>query len=338
MKLTMDLGAQGYQVFIKEGILHKAGQLANFTQKVLLVTHEDVPASYIKTLAAQCGQVFVHKLPGRDKSLQAVEPLLRRMQELQMDGEDSLAALGGTRVMDLCGVAACLYRRNVHLCLVPTTLTAQCDTAVGGWFYLNQNGYKNLSGLCMQPEVVIADPGLLQTLPPRSLHSGLAMILKTGLSLNRDLFEELEQSEGTYHWERLIYLNLLYRKGLLERDPAFTGEAQLACFGHPLGYALESAGHFEQLLWGEALALGMLPLLENRTLARRTLALMKKLGLPCKLPPTLDSPGPYLDASPHRIKDTYSLVRVKTLGQGYQEHLPREELRLLMADYFKIAL
>lgn len=70
-----------------------------------------------------------------------------------------------------------------------STLLAQVDASVGGKNGVNFEGYKNMVGTFNQPDFVLCDLSLLQTLPEREFRAGLAEIVKAGLIADPGLFE-----------------------------------------------------------------------------------------------------------------------------------------------------
>ena len=84
-------------------------------------------------------------------------------------GRDGLVvALGGGVVGAVTGFAAASWMRGVSWAVVPTTLLAMVDSAVGGKTGIDLRG-KNLVGAFHQPYGVVADLAWLATLPPREV-------------------------------------------------------------------------------------------------------------------------------------------------------------------------
>ena len=333
MKLTMDLGPHSYDIVIKRGVLARAGLLANLTGRVMLVTDAGVPESYVKTLAAQCGQPVVHTLPvGKGtKTMETAQDLHRHLLQAGFCRNDTLAALGGGTVGDVAGFAASTYRHGMALLQFPTTTTAQCDSAIGGLNFLDLGDFNDMLGTLHQPAFVVVDPDLLATLPARHFASGLAQALKTALVASGDLFAILEHAVIEENIERILYLSLLCKKNIIERDEEGTDERLLLRFGHTLGQGIEAAGKPSAFLHGEAVALGLLPFVESRALARRARAVMRRLGLPLKHPYTPAQLWPYIQNDATHQEGAFIVTRVKTLGQGYLERMIEEELSLLVS-------
>src|SRR5206468_3391330 len=91
---------------------------------------------------------------------------------------------------------AATFARGLPLLMVPTTLLAQVDSAVGGKVGVNHPRAKNVIGAFHQPAGVWVDTATLQTLPPRELCCGLAEVVKYGVILDAPFFDELEEQAG----------------------------------------------------------------------------------------------------------------------------------------------
>ncbi|HAT98102.1 MAG TPA: 3-dehydroquinate synthase, partial [Acidaminococcaceae bacterium] len=72
------------------------------------------------------------------------------------------------------------FLRGIAFVQIPTSLLATVDSSVGGKVAVDLPGGKNLVGAFYQPKAVFIDPDLLQTLPVRYLHDGLAEVIKYG--------------------------------------------------------------------------------------------------------------------------------------------------------------
>lgn len=336
MKLTMDLGQRSYDIIIKNGALEKAGLLANLGGKVMVVTDEGVPEQHVKCILNQCGsgKVFVLPKGEQGKSVQQWQAILSKMLENGFARTDAVAAVGGGMAGDVAGFAAAAYMRGINFYQFPTTTLSQLDSSIGGKTALNLDGVKNIIGAFHQPSLVVADPKTLDTLPRRHWSNGLAEALKTALIGSTELFEILEKEDIEKNIERILYLGLRYKKSVVERDETEQGERKLLNFGHTIGHAIEAAGGLENgeegFLHGEAVALGMLPMLESRTLVRRTRAVMRKLELPLKHPYSPEELMGYIQQDKKRSDDKITVARVKTLGQGYLETIDMEELELIV--------
>lgn len=336
MKLIMQLGNRSYDIVLKEGSLQRTSHLCNLNRKVLVVSDAGVPEKYVKTVLAQCKEGYSLIVPQGEgsKSVAAWQQVLQRLLALGFGRGDAIAAVGGGVVGDLAGFAAATYMRGIDFFQMPTTTLSQIDSSIGGKVAINLDGAKNIVGAFYQPQLVVIDPDTLKTLPRRHYINGLAEALKAGLLGDEELFRIFEEEDIDDNIQRIIYLSLLYKKGVVERDETEQGERKMLNFGHTIGHGIEAACGLgdgdEALLHGEAVALGMLPMIESRTLQRRVRAVMKKLGLPLSYNCSADDILRYMQADKKRDGAKFTVVRVKTPGHGYLETIDGEELALLV--------
>jgi 3-dehydroquinate synthetase/shikimate kinase len=181
------------------------------------------------------------------KSLGAVERLWR---ELRLARDGTIVAFGGGCTTDAAGFAAATYLRGVRWVAVPTTLVGQVDAAIGGKTAVNLPEGKNLVGAFHWPARTVIDPRLLETLPEGEQRAGLAEVVKTGLLEGEPLWE-LPVTE-------LVSRCAAYKTAVCMRDPHEEGERAVLNLGHTFAHALETAGGFERVSHGEAVALGLL--------------------------------------------------------------------------------
>jgi len=192
--------------------------------------------------------------------------LERLTSELLNDGIDRgglVIALGGGVIGDLTGFAAGILKRGIDFVQIPTTLLAQVDSSVGGKTAINTPEGKNLVGLFHQPRMVIADTGVLKSLPKRELLAGYAEVVKYGALGDGDFFAWLEKngqaalSGDPAAIDHTVAHSCQMKADIVARDERETGDRALLNLGHTFGHALEAATGFSQrLLHGEGVAIG----------------------------------------------------------------------------------
>lgn len=297
----------------------------------MVICDDDVSGKAVKTLLAQCGTPVLFTLPHQEssKSIDNWHRVAAKMLEEGFGAGDTMAVLGGGAACALSRFAAATFLGGISLCLFPTSATAQMDAAMGGKAALNLGGTVDVLETLYHPSVVVVDPDLLDDQAPRQMAAGLAEALKIALMCSDELFSILESDDYAINLERIIYLSLLYKKGIIERDEAGKGEGILLDFGHALGRGIQAADSASALLHGECVALGMLPMIENRTLLRKTRAILRRLGLPLNYKCDKNEVLRYVNHDKHREGNTITVARVKTAGHGYLEKITMDELALL---------
>lgn len=202
------------------------------------------------------------------KSLQEASALLDWLLGGGIERGDVVVALGGGVVGDLAGFVAAIVLRGVGLVQLPTSLLAMVDSSVGGKTGVNHALGKNLIGAFYQPPLVVADPHVLRTLPPRDLRNGWAEIVKHSMiectatgTPEPVLLPWLEGRTPVGglgepgELAALIAHNIRLKAAVVRADEREAGLRRILNYGHTLGHAIEAAGY--RYLHGEAVALGM---------------------------------------------------------------------------------
>ncbi|URW76214.1 3-dehydroquinate synthase [Sphingomonas donggukensis] len=267
------LGARSYDVVIEAGGLARAGawlQPLSRGRTMAIVTDENV-RPHLATLqtalnAAGVASEAIVLPPGEgSKSWATLEALTDRLLDLGVERGDHVIALGGGVIGDLVGFACSMLKRGCGFVQVPTTLLAQVDSSVGGKTAINTRAGKNLVGAFHQPALVLIDPQVLDTLPPRDLRAGYAEVVKYGLIDDPEFFAWCEGNAaallaGDPDARAYAIAHAVAAKarivGADERET--TGTRALLNLGHTFGHALEAeAGFSDRLLHGEGVAAGM---------------------------------------------------------------------------------
>ncbi len=198
------------------------------------------------------------------KTLTTVERLCRELARGGADRRSLIVALGGGVVGDVAGFVAAAYARGIRIVQVPTTLLAQIDSSIGGKTGVNLPEGKNLVGAFHQPRLVITDPHMLRTLPPRQYRSGLYEAIKHGVIGDEMLFRFLERRLGEVLKQRPTELGWMLERCIrakaevVSADERESGLREILNFGHTFAHALEAATRYRRFLHGEAVGWGMI--------------------------------------------------------------------------------
>jgi len=254
-----------YDIQIANGLLADAGAaLARiFPQKRLAVVSDDTVwglygQRFSDSLASAGVEFFPTVVPPgeQSKSLRGLQTLTEFFAVMHLRRDEAVVALGGGVIGDLAGFAAATYMRGVAFAQVPTTLLAMVDSSVGGKTAVNLDNGKNLVGAFHQPRLVLADPGVLTTLPAREHQSGMAEVIKYGMLFSPALTETLLQ--GDLDMVETIAQCCTLKAGLVARDEHDHNERMLLNFGHTFGHVIEKLGRYTAHTHGEAVAMGMM--------------------------------------------------------------------------------
>lgn len=338
MKLTMQLGERSYDIILKRGCLSNLYQFINLgNRKVFILTDSGVPAQYAQAVLAQCSDGMIYTVPQGEgsKSLKVYGQVLQAMLDFGMTRRDLLVSVGGGVVGDLGGFCAASYMRGIDFANCPTTTLSQVDSSIGGKTAIDLGETKNIVGAFWQPKVVLVDFDTLETLPRRHYVNGLAESIKMGLISDPELFALFEQGRPEDNIEQIIYRSLRAKKNVVEQDEREQGCRACLNFGHTIGHGIEAVKgvrgrRTNGLFHGECVALGMLPMIESKSLAKRTRAIYRSLGLPVRTGVDKHKVLEYMQHDKKSQGDTITVIRVPGLGCWRADRIPVSELPALL--------
>ena len=292
-----------YRVHVGHGLIRQVGRLLpdlTEAQRIVIISSAGDLTVGEQLAAAVAGRDWdVHQLmvpPGSSarpvKSLAMLGELASGLAELAVHRGDLLLGVGGEEICDIVGFLAATYNRGMPLALVPTTLEAQADSAVGGKCSLDLPEGTNLLGLLHQPVLVVSDVELAAARSGADYSAGLAEIAKHALLADQELLRFLvERGAELMARERVTLTRAVRRSVEIKADIVTSDEREQGAraqlnYGHTFSRAFAAAdpGQPGQLSLGLMAAahlahrLGWLSVSEVD--AHRTL--LQALGLPVR--------------------------------------------------------
>jgi len=279
----------------------------------------------------------------KTKSLTTVESLYSHFLEHGADRSTFVVGVGGGVVCDIAGFAAATYMRGLRYGFVATTLLAQVDASVGGKNGVNFQGYKNLVGVFRQPEFVLCDLTMLETLPETELISGMGEVVKHALIADAPLFDFLEQnSRGALGLDlnviqRMVIDSVRIKSTVVAEDETEKGMRRVLNFGHTVGHALEKLTRIQH---GAAVSVGMVVACRISMLkgylpsedVQRVERLLQGLSLPISTSETIEHIMDAIRKDKKRVSDHIHFVLLKRIGEATVEEIPLVELKAMISE------
>jgi 3-dehydroquinate synthase len=341
-RLEVSLAERSYPIIIGSGLLANPATWQPLVQarQVVVITNDHVAPLYLQKVQASLSELGLKPveivLPDgeRFKTMETFGQIMDALMSHHIERKALLIALGGGVIGDMVGFAAACYQRGVPFLQVPTTLLSQVDSSVGGKTAVNHPLGKNMIGAFYQPQAVVIDLEVLNTLEQREFSAGMAEVIKYGAALDAPFFDWLEASIDRLmgrNVEALAYAisrSCAIKAQVVAADEREAGLRAVLNFGHTFGHAIEAGLGFGAWLHGEAVGCGMVIAadlsvrLGQLTDAERVrlVRLIARAGLPTTPP---DWPAEqYLAAMAHDKKAEAGAIRYVLL-QG----LGRAELR-----------
>ena len=305
--VEVELGDRTYPIYIGSGLLAGGDLLRKHVpgNTALVVTNETVAPLYLDRVVAALSEggeirVEVVILPDGEqhKNMDVLMKVFDKALDARLDRQTTFVALGGGVIGDMTGFAAASYQRGVHFVQIPTTVMAMVDSSVGGKTGVNHPAGKNMIGAFYQPRCVLIDTDTLSTLPDREYASGMAEVVKYGLIRDADFFEWQERNVDALMARdgdvmvRAIERSCVNKAEVVALDEKEGGIRATLNLGHTFGHAIETGIGYGEWLHGEAVSVGMVMAADmserlgwtDKSVARRTLDLLKKFNLPVDVP------------------------------------------------------
>ena len=274
------------EIFRQAGLTGKIGLISNITVGAL---HADRVVADLRAAGLEVARCLIPD-GERYKTLDTLRTIYDALIEAELDRDSVIIALGGGVVGDVAGFAAATLLRGVRLVQMPTTLLAMVDSSVGGKVAVDHPRGKNLIGAFKQPELVLADIALLETLPPAEYRSGLAEAIKHGVIAAPSLFEHFERGGRGDELAPLAEA-IRVKIEVVQEDPFERGRRAVLNLGHTFGHAIELLSEY-CMRHGEAVSIGMVAAartaemmgLAKPELVARLVGCLTCQGMPSHLP------------------------------------------------------
>lgn len=290
-------GEQPYEVVVGTEVLDELPALVGAAARTVAVIHPaglpELSRPVVETLAKAGYEVVALPVPDGEaaKSVEVAAELWSALGRYGVTRSDVVVGVGGGATTDLAGFVAATWLRGLKVVLVPTTLLAMVDAAVGGKNGIDTPEGKNLVGAFLPPAGVLCDLAALPSLPKPDYVAGLAEVIKGGfiadpaiLALIEDDPDGAVSPEGQ-HARELIERKIRVKAEVVGADLREAGPREILNYGHTLAHAIERHEDY-RLRHGEAVAVGMVYAAElsrlsgHADLVERTRRVLESVGLP----------------------------------------------------------
>jgi 3-dehydroquinate synthase len=338
-------------IIIEKGILKEAAEFCRtkstdrMPSKICIVTDSNVAKLYLEYLEEKLASLsiplFRHIIPAGEeyKTLETVSGIYDTLSDYQFGRDDMIIALGGGVTGDIAGFAAATYLRGMrHLIQIPTTLLAQVDSSVGGKTGVDLPRGKNLVGAFRQPDMVLIDPEILDTLPEDIFKSGMAEVIKYGCIWDPTILDLVSKDDYKNNMIELIERCVSIKIKVVEEDETETGLRRILNFGHTVGHGAEKIGNYRSLSHGEAVAVGMAAAVKmgdsigitKDGCYERLISVLQRFSLPTGLTYPVEAVFEAMLSDKKKQGDGIYFIFIEDFGKTLVKKIPVTELKEMM--------
>lgn len=202
--------------------------------------------------------------PGeKSKTAETILSIIDAAIKANFTRKDMFVGIGGGVICDLAAFAASIYKRGIEIQLVPSSLLAMVDAAIGGKTSCDIDDYKNIIGTYFPASKIYYFPSFIKTLPENQYNSGLAEAFKTGLLFDKELYlifkdsSEKVLSRDKDTLDQIIKKSVKAKGNIATKDFLDEGIRTHLNLGHTFGSALENIAGLGAITHGAAVAWGI---------------------------------------------------------------------------------
>ena len=266
--ISCQSNSRAYDIVIQKNCFHHVIEDLSHNRKYIIICDSNVRNHYgdplFNAITAEKIKCDIISFPAGEsnKNLNTFSYLHEQIA-LRLDRNSCIITLGGGVTGDMGGFVASTYMRGISYIQIPTSLLAMVDSSVGGKLGVNSSIGKNVVGVFNNPEKVLIDPSLLETLPEKYLIDGMAEVIKHAILSGEKYVSFLEKnSKGIFEFNsslliQLISLSVQYKVSVIEQDEREAGIRKILNYGHTIGHALEETIGYQNISHGYAVAIGM---------------------------------------------------------------------------------
>ena len=303
-RITIKTKTKLYPIYFGNGILDDVGILIKKNlpnvKKICIISDKNLPLAILKRLSKSLKKykpkIYRLSTSEKIKNFKLANEIIEDLLNNNFNRSDCVIAFGGGVLGDLSSFIASLIKRGVNFVNIPTTLLSQVDASIGGKTAVNSIQGKNLIGTFYQPDFVLTDISLLDSLPHREMICGYSEILKHSLILDRKFFlwlcknaKKLINNKDKKILKKAIIKSCKIKSKIVSQDEKEKNLRMILNFGHTFAHGFEKAMNFSKKLnHGEAVLLGMMVACklayDKKKLSKNELELLQKHYYNLKLP------------------------------------------------------
>jgi len=273
-KILIKTKSKKYPIYFGNKILGTIGKLIKHNipnvKQICIISDRNLPSVSLKNLSKSLKRynlkIYKLRVSEKIKSIKVANKIIEHLLKSNFNRSDCVIAFGGGVVGDLSAFISSVTKRGLKFVNIPTTLLAQVDAAIGGKTGINSNEGKNLIGTFYQPEFVLADLSMINSLPHREMICGYGEILKHSLIRDKKFFNWLSKNNKKIINDKnkkllkiAIAKSCKIKSQIINKDEKEINLRMILNFGHTFAHGFEGAKNFSKKLnHGEAVLLGMI--------------------------------------------------------------------------------